>query len=85
MSAGSCGLTDGESVILTLWDEGERDLAFIASGTGYPRSYVEQVIGRYGISERSLSAFDRMSAAGTASLLSALHVFHPETRRGAHP
>lgn len=78
-------LTDGESAILTMWDEGERDLAIIAQRTGYGRNYVEQVIGRYGISERSMSAFDRMSAAGTAALLVALHVFHPETRRGVHP
>jgi hypothetical protein len=79
------GLTEGEAAIMALWDGGSRDYAEIGARTGYGANYVEQVVGRFAISEQSLSAFDRMSAAGTASLLSALHQFHPETRRGCHP
>lgn len=77
--------SDGETRVMDLWDSGLRDQAAIAAKTGYSRSYVDSIVGRYSLSERVLSSFDRMSAAGTASLLSAMHVFHPETRRGIHP
>lgn len=78
-------LTEGEAHIMALWDGGQRNLDEIADSTGYGRRYVQEVVGRYAISEHRRDAFDVMVAAGTASLLAALHVFHPETRRGVHP
>lgn len=74
----SHGLTQGEADIMDLWDSVTSDVAEIAQRTGYGRSYVEQVIGRYNVNDRILSAFDKMSVAGTASLLAAIKCFHPE-------
>jgi hypothetical protein len=81
----SHGLTGGESAIMDLWDSGIRDYVEIAARTGYGPTYVEQVVGRYSISDQSLTSFDRMSSAGSALLLEALNRFHPETLRRVHP
>lgn len=72
------GLTGGETEIMSLWDSGLRDYAAIATQTGYVQNYVEEVIGRYNVSERILNSFDKMVAAGSSSLLAAIKCFHPD-------
>lgn len=79
------GLTDGESAIMDLWDSGERDFASIGTETGYGERYVQEVVGRYVVFDLHRDPFSRMSSAGSASLLAALHKFHPETIHGVHP
>jgi hypothetical protein len=77
-------IAEHETDVLSLWEAGA-SIGAIVRHTGYDWDYVEQIVAPHFVPDRPLSEFEKMAAAGTASLLASLHVFHPETRRGVHP
>jgi hypothetical protein len=77
-------LTTSEAHILSLWDEGAA-LPEISRRTGLAETYVAQVVERYDVTNRVLSASDKMVAAGSAALLAAIQCFHPEVFTRGHP
>lgn len=71
------GLFASEEEIMALWDNGKsRDE--IVQLTGKSRSYVESIIGRYNITERTFRAEERMVIEGSKMLLAAIARHHPE-------
>lgn len=65
---------------MSRWDGGANTEEIVAT-TGYARSYVESVVGRFSISGTVLNSFDKMVIAGSAALLAAIKLHHPEMVR----